>query len=339
MPRVSSSKPSPLRSSASYPVVLTVALSLCPSWFASRVLAAKSSAARYSVVPLSPMSYVWYTWTERSTASGMPVLAVSVMQSSAVTVRTNSALPLSFRSNRCSPANVTMTDSGLLSPFASFTLRVQRAWAVYSRTPFSFGSAKASTPWRPSRALNFPFESLSQTWKSRAIVRPASAAPSWSSSRTHVPSMRTWTYSGCPSWFASVAVISRVQEQPSSEVCRATKCWRSGAPRTASTSRGTTPNPRESSESLLRSFRVSFSSRRAGTAVPTGSGFRSDALAGAAVEFAGASEGPVDATSSAGGAGVAAGGDEVDKNTPARLLTLGTSAGGGAAPVGVLKHL
>src|SRR5438876_482422 len=63
------------------------------------------------------------------------------MQSSPVTVRTNSGFPLSLRSNRCSPAKVAMTDSGLLSPFASLTLRIQRPWAVYSRMPSSFGSA------------------------------------------------------------------------------------------------------------------------------------------------------------------------------------------------------
>src|SRR5439155_1000020 len=37
MPRASSSKPSPLRSSASYAFALSVAVSLCPSLFASRV--------------------------------------------------------------------------------------------------------------------------------------------------------------------------------------------------------------------------------------------------------------------------------------------------------------
>src|SRR5438552_3366050 len=130
------------------------------------------------------------------------------MQSSPVTVRTNSGFPLSLRSNRCSPAKVAMTYSGLLSPLASLTLSSQSPWAVYSRMPFSFGSAKASMPCRPSRALNVPSESLSQTWKSRAIVIPASGMPFLFASTTQVPSIRPRTYSGWPSWFASVAVNS-----------------------------------------------------------------------------------------------------------------------------------
>src|SRR5438552_12439740 len=125
-----------------------------------------------------------------SAESGVPSVAVSVMHSSACTVRTNSALPFSLRSNRCSPATVTMTDSGLLSPFASWMLRVQRPWAVYSWTWSSFGSAKTSTPWRPTRALNVPSESLSQSWKSRAIVMPASGMPFWFASIRQVPSIR-----------------------------------------------------------------------------------------------------------------------------------------------------
>src|SRR5256886_11019256 len=59
------------------------------------------------------------------------------------------------------------------------------------------------------------------------------------------------------------------------------KCMRSGAPRTWSASRGKTPKPNESRESFERSSRVSFTSRSAGTSVPTGSACRSESLAGA----------------------------------------------------------
>src|SRR3989441_2263372 len=206
-----------------------------------------------------------------------------------------------------------MTDSGLLSPFASFTLRVQRPWAVYSWTPFSFGSAYASAPWRPSSALNLPSESLSQTWKSRAIVRPPSGTPSWSASTTHVPSIRPCTYSGLPSWLASVAVNSFRQLHPLSLSWGAMKRMRSGAPRTWSASFGRTPRPNKSRESFERSSRVSFTSRSAGTSVPTGSGCRSDSLAGADWEPAGASDGLDDATWAAGGAGVALGALDADR--------------------------
>src|SRR5437899_11382321 len=95
----------------------------------------------------------------------------------------------------------------------------------------------------------------------------------------------------------------------------------SGAPRTWSASRGRTPSPKEPSDAFERSSRVPFSSRSAGTSVPTGSGLRSDSLAGATEEFAGASDGPVDATSAAGGAGVGPGAEDGDRTTRTGLVS------------------
>src|SRR3989442_15797112 len=91
------------------------------------------------------------------------------------------------------------------------------------------------------------------------------------------------------------------------------KCMRSGAPRTRSASFGRTPKPNESRESFERSSRVAFNSRSAGTSVPTGSGCRSEALAGADREPAGASDGLDDATWAAGGAGVGPGALDADR--------------------------
>src|SRR5437016_14511726 len=78
-----------------------------------------------------------------SAESGVPSLAVSVMQSSACIVRMNSALPFPLRSNRCSPAKVTMTDSGLLSPFASciFSVALGRKLGLTKLQLYDLGMA------------------------------------------------------------------------------------------------------------------------------------------------------------------------------------------------------